>query len=131
VAAKKIQKKVQKKPKVEAIPKDIGPVPDTVLQQARKAKMEATPATVPVQENGHDKLSARDKEMVTVNIDFDMRFANKAFEPGHHTVPRHVADQLKHMNYVKHEKNKSVHIGKKYQWKKGAGRKIPKLHDDL
>jgi hypothetical protein len=145
---KKAQKKAPgKKAEAPAIPAEAGKPTQSAHQQARAARIEAGKVNkhggkvfavdeergvVPNSENGHDKLAAAEKKMVTVDVPVSIRFNNKTFLPGQHIVPEHVAQQIRHMVYKKRKSDEAVHVGRNFSWNKGSGRKkVVERHDDL
>ena len=147
----KTQKKTQKKVAVEqpSVPQDVGVPTETAGERAHRAKqiskagqinkhggkvfqVDAERGIIPNSKDGHSALSSEDKEMVTVELNYDIRFNNRMFNRGTHKVPRHVAQQLQHMAFRKKKNDDNVKAENKYKWKKGLGRKqVVTEHKDL
>ena len=97
-----------------AIPAEAGPPDSNPFEDARKAGMSGGPVndeekvTPLTAKERQALLSPKDKQMVIVEVPFQMAFNNRVFAPGSHRVPAHVASQLKHMIYKKKKSEEDV-----------------------
>jgi hypothetical protein len=131
----KAKKKVTKKVAKSGVPADTGMPPETRPRHphlkrgdinrhgGRVTSVDEERGIMPHSINGQDALSESDKEMVSIDIPYHIKFAGKQFTPGPYRVPMHVARELKRICYKKAEADKSVHIGKKLTFDKTRGRR--------